>query len=140
MQPMTEYLLLNNNDGLPEISHLKPFRAVVVIESEVSSDWQYKVSKWLVNSRCFYMMAWGNECSSWDDSVDFANVELSENYEVSDKNLVMTTWHENVPIEKVFEFAKTPALFMNPELKNLLILHIANESKEQQLKTMYRVA
>ena len=140
MQPMTEYLLLNNSNELPEISHLKPFRAIVVIENEVSSEWQYKVSKWLVNSGCFYMMAWGKECSSWDDSVDFANVELSENFEVTDENLVMTTWHVNDPIEKVFEFAKTPALFMNPELKNLLILHIANESKEQQLKTMYRVA
>jgi hypothetical protein len=140
MQPMTEYLLLNNNAGLPEISHLKPFRAIVVIENEVSSDWQYKVSKWLVSSGCFYMMAWGNECSSWDDSVDFANVELSENYEITDENLVMTTWHENTPIEKVFEFAKNPALFMNPELENLLILHIANESKEQQFKNMYRVA
>ena len=139
MQPMTEYLLLNNNAGLPEISHLKPFRAIVVIENEVSSDWQYKVSKWLVSSGCFYMMAWGNECSSWDDSVDFANVELSENYEITDENLVMTTWHENTPIEKVFEFAKNPALFMNPELENLLILHIANESKEQQFKNMYRV-
>tara|TARA_R110002050_G_C8759699_1_gene499522 strand:- start:22 stop:444 length:423 start_codon:yes stop_codon:yes gene_type:complete len=140
MQPMTEYLLLNNDDSLPEISHLKPFRAIVVIESEVASDWQYKVSKWLVNSGCFYMMAWGNECSSWDDSVDFANVELSENYEVTDENLVMTTWHENEPIEKVFEFAKNPALLMNPELKNLLILHIAKESKEQQFQNMYRVA
>ena len=140
MQPMIEYLLLNNNDDLPEISHLKPFRVVVVIESEVSSDWQYQVSLWLVKSGCLYMSAWGKECSSWDDSVDFANIEDWNYEDIPDESFVFTTWHEDEELKEVFWFAKTLAFHGTVYIANTLILHIANESKEQEFKKLYRVA
>ena len=76
-----EYLQLRNNEVLPQIKTPHPFKCVVIIDASVSQEWQTKVSKWLVNSGCLYMMAWGNDCSSWDDSVDYANIEQFENQE-----------------------------------------------------------
>ncbi len=136
---MIEYILLNKNCDLPEISHFKPFRAIVVIESIVSSDWQYEVSKWLVNSGCLYMMVWGNECSSWDDSVDFASLEIYNYDEIPDESSVMTTWHDNESLEEVFWFDKYCALNMDQRLQNLLILHISVESKENEFIELHRV-
>ena len=72
---MIRYIQIQNNSDLPDIKNLNPFRAVVVIDEAISDEWQIKTSKWLVNSGCLYMMAWGNDCSSWDDSVDYANLE-----------------------------------------------------------------
>ena len=76
----TYYLQINPNTDLPSIDVLKPFRAVVVVEESVMPEWQSRTSRWLVNSGCLYMMAWGNNPSSWDDSVDSANLEAF-NYE-----------------------------------------------------------
>lgn len=65
-----EYLQLQANSEPPDISKHSPFRAVLILEKSVSNEWQQQVSQWLVSSGCLYMMAWGINCSSWDDSVD----------------------------------------------------------------------
>jgi hypothetical protein len=67
----------------------RPFRAVVVVEEPVSAEWRAVASRWLVDADCLYMMAWGHECSLWDDSVDFANLEVFNFGEVPDRNFVM---------------------------------------------------
>lgn len=95
------YLQLQPGAEPPDISALKPFRTVVVIE-ESSSEWQSLVSAWLVKSGCLYMMAWGKDCSGWDDSDDFANLEEFDSGDGPEDKFVMTTWHENEPLKEVF--------------------------------------
>ena len=70
MEP--EYIHLLPDGPLPDLKG-SAFRTVVVVEAEVTSEWREKVSAWLVESGCLYMMAWGRDCSLWDDSVDYAN-------------------------------------------------------------------
>ena len=92
---------------LPDISNLNPFRAVVAIEETVTQEWQSEVSRWLVESGCLYLMAWGNNCSSWDTSVDIANLEAFDYEDIPEVNFVMTTWHEDEPLKRGILVLKT---------------------------------
>src|SRR3546814_2317896 len=69
-----EYFHLRPGHSPPEL-HGAPYRAVVIIEAPVTAEWRSLVSAWLVKSGCLYMMAWGPDCSLWDDSVDYARSE-----------------------------------------------------------------
>lgn len=134
---VTKYLQLKPGSELPQISALKPFRAVVIIEEESTLEWQNLVSTWLVKSGCLYMMAWGLGCSTWDDSVDFANLAAFNYGDIPDDESVMTTWHEDEPLSEVFGFAKNSAFHPTVELCNTLILQISSESKEKELLSEY---
>ncbi len=118
---------------LPDISALRPFRSVIVVEDEVSPQWQSSVSTWLVKSGGLYMMAWGQNCSSWDDSVDIANLEQFNFGEIPEDKFVMTTWHENEPLEQVFWFAKNSAVHPHIDLPNTVILHISRNARDEEL-------
>ena len=136
------YLQLRPESPLPlqDVSGLSPFRAVVVIQDPVTEKWQFEVSAWLVQVGCLYMMAWGSECSSWDDSVDVANLEQFHYEEVPEAKFVMTTWHENEPLKEVFWFSKNNAFHPVVEIKNTLILDISNTSHEREFLAEYNHA
>ena len=132
-----EYLQIVPESKLPDISKLNPFRAVVVIDESVSPEWQKNVSSWLVKSGCLYMMAWGKDCSSWDDSVDLANLEAFDYKDIPEDKFVMTTWHEDEPLKEVFWFSKNNAFHPEVELPNTLLLHIAQKNREQEMLSEY---
>ena len=92
------YIRLDPRCSTPADALSSPYRAMLAIESHVSPDWQAKISKWLVHTGCLYMMIWGRECSSWDDSVDLANLEDFGFGEIPDDKFVMTTWNEDEPL------------------------------------------
>jgi hypothetical protein len=135
-----KYLQLKPDIGPPDVSGLKPFRAIVVIEEKVTIDWQHEVSKWLVSSGCLYMMAWGVGSSSWDDSVDNANLEEWDFGEIPENSFVMTTWHEDESLEEVFRFAKHNAAHPSVEITNTLLVHVSKSSKEDGLLDQYNRA
>ena len=85
-----------------------------------------------------YMMAWGKDCSSWDDSVDLANLKDFNFEEIPDEKFVMTTWHNNEPLEEVFWFSKRSAFHPNIEMQDTLIIHISDQNNEQGLLTRYK--
>jgi len=116
---------------------MKPFRSVVIIEEDVTAEWREAVSKWLVESGCLYMMAWGKDCSYWDDSVDHASLEGFNYGEVPEDKFVMTTWHENEPLEDVFFFSKNNGFHPTVELENTLLLHISGTNKGNQFINGY---
>jgi hypothetical protein len=134
------YLRLSNGDSLPSLEGLSLFKAVVIVEQEVSSEWQATVSRWLADSGCRYMMAWGKDCSSWDDSVDYANLEQFAPHEIPDGDFIMTTWHENEPLKEVFWFAKVSANHMTLLLERILLLHISSDDREGEFKDLFRKA
>ena len=134
------YLHLPHEAVLPDISALAPFRAVIIVESPVCPPWQAAVSEWLVRSGCLYAMAWGPGCSSWDDSVDVANIEEFEFKEIPEDKFVMTTWHDDEPLREVFWFCKNIAFHPSIELKNTLLLHIGPQGKEHELLEVYAEA
>jgi hypothetical protein len=123
--------------ALPVIA-VKPSRFVVVIEAEVSDVWQKLVSEWMVESGCLYMMAWGRDCSIWHDAVDSANIEKFADGSIPDDEFVMTTWHEDTPLKEVFWYSKAVAMHPYVNLVQTIILHIASESKKEELQRFYK--
>ena len=134
------YIHLRPGSVTPKLDDKTPFAAVVAISSEVSNDWRNEVSDWLVESGCRYMLAWGLDCSLWDDSVDLANLEKYEYMSVPDDKSVMTTWHENESLDSVFWFAKTSAVHGSFELTRLIILDICAETREETIIERYEHA
>ncbi len=118
----------------------KPYTALVIIDANVTNDWRNEVSAWLVDTGCLVMMAWGNDCSLWDDAVDWANLEKFS-YEVPDGETISTTWHENEDIIDVFHAARFN-IFAFDERTNerLLILDINDAPRETEIRKLYDFA
>ncbi|MCU7842060.1 MAG: hypothetical protein KZQ82_00025 [Candidatus Thiodiazotropha sp. (ex Lucinoma annulata)] len=122
-----KYLHLQPEQTLPKWPDLRPYQAVVVIEEKVSSEWQEEVSEWLVETGCLYMMAWGLNCSSWDDSVDMANLKKFNYEKVPESEFVLTTWHENEPLKEVFFYSKNNAIHPVVGVLDPVIVHISKQ-------------
>jgi len=135
-----KYIHLKPGDIPPRLEDTVSFKAVVVIESDVTPEWQGQISDWLVRSGCRYMMAWGRECSAWDDSIDLANLAMFDYGDIPDDDFVMTTWHENEPLQETFWFAARCATHPSLELERTYVLYIAPEARENELLEAFRAA
>jgi hypothetical protein len=136
------YQLVQPNGPMPTYDGLTPYKAIVAIEAVVERQWQSRMSQWLVESGCLYMMAWGNDCSSWDDSVDYANMEQFDYGEIPDDRNVMTTWHEDETISEVFDFAKRHARPFNDatEFRETVVFHISDVGNQDEFERLYAAA
>lgn len=114
-----------------------PFRAVVIAELDVNNAWRNAIAKWLVKGGCLYMVAWGVACSQWDDAVDWALLEEFDFGEIPDERFVMTTWHEGVPLSEALWFAGQCAHQRHVELRETLIVHIAQAERRESLLRTY---
>jgi hypothetical protein len=130
------YLHLEPESTLPDINN-EPTRMVVIVEVEVSPKWQSLVSDWIVRSGCLYMMAWGVGCSSWDDSVDWANIDKYNDGPIPADGFIVTTWHSDEPLEEVFWYSKKVAVHPVVDLDRTIILDISTENRRDQLLQAY---
>jgi len=117
------YLHLAPEAPLPEIGWFAT-HIVVIADVAVSPEWQWAVSKRMLQAGCLYMMAWGCNCSAWDDSVDYAYIDLFLPGETPDEKLVVTTWHDDEPLAEVFSYAKYAAQHDAVDTQRTLLLHI----------------
>ena len=124
-------------DSIPPALRAVPSKFVVVVEAAVSSEWQQRVSDWIVASGCLYMMAWGRACSTWDDSVDWANIDRQGSGPIPEAAHVVTTWHDDEPLAEVFWFAKTVAQHACVGLAETIILDISTASRRDELLRLY---
>lgn len=135
-----KYLQVQSGTELPEIIGMDPFRSVIILEESVTSEWQERVSDWLINSGCLYMMAWGENCSAWDDSIDHSNLKKFKYGEIPEDKFVMTTWHDNESLKDVFWFSKHSAFHSIVNISNTLLLHISKSNKEEEYLDEYKSA
>jgi len=135
-----KYFQLTPSGKLPKLSGLWPCKAIVIIETAVKPEQQASISQWLVDSGCLYMMACGRDCASWKESVGLANRKAFDTPEIPDQSLVIATGHEEESLKDVFWFAKYTATHPCFKLENLLILHLANSEREQELSAEYAAA
>ncbi|MCA9560068.1 MAG: hypothetical protein KC583_16085 [Myxococcales bacterium] len=100
------------------------------------------MSRLLVDTGCVYAMAWGLDCSLWDDSIDRANIERFKDREIPDAQFVMTTWHERESIEEVLWFAKVcaAASYSNEPLNDLLVLDFSQQDRAAFIEAAYEQA
>ncbi|KRS10414.1 hypothetical protein XM53_21280 [Roseovarius atlanticus] len=123
--------------SLPRIA--SPYKCVVLIERQVSAEARWQVSKDLVASGCRYMLAWGLECSLWDDSVDMANLEQFGYGDVPPEHFVMTTWHSDETLPEVLHFARRHATqtYDDVALDRCLILDFSAAPREPEIRALY---
>lgn len=112
----------------------------MIIEGTVSRDWRADVSDWLVHSGCLYMMAWGLDCSLWDDSVDMANIEAFAFKDIPEDRLVITTWHGDSALSEAFHFCKHLAVHPTVELPQAILLHVAHSGDADRMLRAYAAA
>ena len=136
------YLRIEPNGQIPEYDGPSPYKAIVAVEAVVEHQWQWRLSRWLVDTGCLYMMAWGNDCSSWDDSVDYANMEQFDLKPIPKDKDVMTTWHENETISQVFDFSKRHARLVNEtiQLRDTVVVHISTVDAKEEFERLYAAA
>lgn len=118
---------------MPIVSDYRRFKAVV-IQAAPSQCWQAVVSRWLVSGGCLYMIAWGEGCSSWDDSVDHANLEDWDYGDIPDKHLVMTIWHEHEPLCDALGFARVAAWHSDVDLQHCLLIDVGAAERPELLR------
>lgn len=136
-KPDPIYLHLKPGAEPIDISALSPYLAVIVIEADVTPEWRSMISKWLANSGCLCMLAWGPECSLWDDAVDWANIEQFDYMPIPDDSFILTYWFSDDNVEDVFEFAKFTVKHPTVELMHTVLLHISNQNDEAILLQKY---
>ena len=121
----------------------EPFVALVnAVDTTITNDDRNAISDALVAAGCRYAVCTGIECSLWDDAVDCANIASARNFEPPADRFVMTSWHDEEPIEEVAEFTMKQTNFDGNEFNNYLVLFVgANaEAKAAVRKAMLAVA
>ena len=137
-----QYLFVEDPKLFEVPKDLSAFRCVILIEKTIDAADRAKISKQLVDAGCLYAMAWGIDCSSWDDSIDEANIDQFFPRSVPDNKFVMTTWHSKESIEEVFFFAKFNAVlsYDNIKLVDLLVLDLGLIPREAEIMRVYETA
>ena len=75
-----------------------------VDEKQITPEEQAKLSDEIVAEGCRYAVCAGHLCSSWDDSIDMADLRRND-METNEKTFVITSWHEDESLEDiVFHF------------------------------------
>lgn len=83
-----------------------PFVTIVVAcDPRITPGEQVGISMQLVANDCRYVLAWGINSSTWDDSVDMAFIGSDPEFNPPVERLVMTTWHDDETIDDVVSFA-----------------------------------
>lgn len=134
-----QYLHLTPSAALPDIAIGATFKTIIIAELSTTAEWRFEVGKWLINHGCRFAFAWGEDCSAWDDDIDWADIDLQPAEEQSDEHLVMTTWHEDETLDEVFELAQ---IFKHPvcDIGNTLLLHIAASKNPESIIAQYAKA
>ncbi|MEM9421761.1 MAG: hypothetical protein AAF986_04530 [Pseudomonadota bacterium] len=127
------YLHMSVEQSLPKCPLVRPFAAVVILRHTLSHPNFEEISRWLVDHGCLYMMAWGIECKRFHDYVDDANIQAFPGEEVPDEAFVMTTWHDDEPLEEVLWFAEHCTHHNGEEFDHLLLLDIAEEACTEEV-------
>lgn len=88
------------------------------------------------------MMAWGVNCSVWDDAVDHATRKFYDPGEIPDEGFVMTTWHTDETLEEVFWYAQFCGIFGYADqiLDLTLILDIGEEDRSAEMLALFAQA
>jgi hypothetical protein len=79
------------------------------------------------------MMAWGLDCGSWDDSVDWANLSRFDYGDIPEEAFVMTTWHDDEPLSETFWFAGHCAEHPTSDLGHTVVLHVSPMERRADL-------
>ena len=136
---VVRYLHLTPDSDFPALEGLSPFKAIVILDADVAEMTMWETSRALVAAGCLYASVWGKQCEAWHDAIDDAYLEATNYEDVVPEKALATTWHEDEELSEVFWFAKHRAVHP-AELRETLILHIADAPRRDELEAAYRDA
>jgi len=139
-KPSIRYLHLTPDSELPPLEGLTRFKCVLVADAEVAEMTMWETSRTLIESGCIYALTWGQDCEAWHDAINDAYLEATNYEDVPEEQQVLTTWHEDEELEEVFWFARHRAVHPAHELRDTLILHIADAPRREELEAMFSAA
>jgi hypothetical protein len=107
-----------------------PFVAIVLAcDPSITPDKQADISAQLVARDCRFMLAWGMNATSWDDSVDIAFLKTDPDFQPPDDRQVITTWHDKQTIHDVVWFALQNTNFDSHNFHEYLALMIGTNTE-----------
>ncbi len=124
---------------MPELGP-KPYLLLLVAELGVEPEWRNELADHLIATGCFYFCACGVDCSIWHDCVDVAVLEKFDFKGVPNEEFVMTTCHENEPLEEAMWFAHHGAGHPFAVFERCHILHLAHNAEQQRMLARYEAA
>jgi hypothetical protein len=87
------------------------------------------------------MMAWGEDCASWHDSVDWALLEEFEFQDIPAERDMLTTWHDEEVLKEVFQFAQEGVYHSQMgDLAQAVIVHVSKEEGMDEMLQLYAEA
>jgi len=96
----------------------------------------YAAAEAAIRAGASYVCCWGPDCSRFHDAFDEADLEM--NGESSDDRILMTTWHENEPLEETLWFAvhsTFPSPFYESSTRAVLAVAIGSRAWATQIQT-----
>jgi hypothetical protein len=94
----------------------------------------YAAAEAAVRAGASYVCCWGPDCSRFHDAFDEADLYL--NGESSDAKIIVTTWHDDEPLEEALWFAvhsTLPSPFYEPSTRAVLAVAIDNRAWATQI-------
>jgi len=135
-----EYIQLTEQNDLPGIGHLAPFKVVLAIEDTVSDSRQSEISSWLVETGGKYVMICGKDCESWEQSIRQANLEQVDIDNMRPEEFVMITTHAHERLRNVLWHAKKHARHSHVKFNNTLTIHIGSQNRSVEYLSMFEKA
>jgi hypothetical protein len=99
---------------------------IYAADENISDEERDALSRQIVASGCRYAVCAGYKGSSWDDSIDMADIERNGD-EVHDENLVMTTWHDDESLEDIVFFFLNNTGFDDFIAERFVVLHVGED-------------
>ena len=105
------------------------FAALVAIyDGAISSESRNSLCDALIAQGCRNGVFWGYDCSVWDDSLDWAFLATDPNFNPPNSRFVMSSWHDNEPLEEaLFGLLKCSA-FDNFVPRNFVVIVLGDGS------------
>lgn len=134
------YIAIKPNEFLNFEVPAPIFKCGIICDTNTSNDFKNTITDYLYTMGCRYLCAWGNECSIWDDAMDWTSLDKHD-YDIPDDEFCMTTWHENEPVEEMLFFLKTCATtYLEGDIfQDTLILYIGEKPNKDNILQIYEI-
>lgn len=134
---MFKYAFLPFDVPISIPKELTKFKCLILIERDVGNDYRNEVSEVLVKAGCLYTLAWGLDCSEWEESVDWAFLEHYDYGEYPKDKFVTTTTHDDETLEETVHFARHCTRHSDVQLDDILVLDFAKRERGDFVKSLY---
>ena len=106
----------------------EPFPCLLWHRGGFTRDAKRDLAHALIHGGCRYAVCAGVECEAWHDAFDAAFLEEHEGQseDESDRDFMMTTWHERDTIDDVAFFFVLNTNFDDHDFTRYLVLHVGD--------------